>query len=50
MKIRESMNRIFYRSRFTKRFQRYLELCKRAGLVQEEINAKELIVAINANL
>ncbi len=47
MAIRESMNRIFYRSRYSKRFRRYLELCGRVGLTNEVSSAQKLMEGIN---
>ncbi|MCX6717761.1 MAG: hypothetical protein NTU76_03765 [Candidatus Taylorbacteria bacterium] len=44
---REKMNRIFYRSRYTRRFLRWLGSCSRAGLFDEVIRAQELMTAVN---
>jgi len=47
MSLRESMSHIFYKSQYTKKFNRYLDLCSRAGLTSETLDAKELMTAIN---
>ena len=47
MSLRESISHIFYKSQYTKKFNRYLDLCGRAGLTSEISDAKELINAIN---
>ena len=47
MSLRESMSHIFYKSQYTKKFNRYLDLCGRAGLISEISDAKQLITAIN---
>ncbi|MFH1365934.1 MAG: hypothetical protein ABIG99_00875 [Patescibacteria group bacterium] len=47
MELRESMDRIFYRSNYTKKFSRYLNLCFLAGRMDEVQNASDLIDAIN---
>jgi len=47
MSLRESMSHIFYKSQYTKKFNRYLSLCNRAGLISEVIDARELMSAIN---
>lgn len=47
MDMRESMDRIFYRSNYTKKFSRYLNLCFLAGKTDELENASELMDAIN---
>lgn len=43
MDLRESINRIFYRGDYTKKFKRYLELCRRLGLNKEVVSAQKLI-------
>lgn len=45
--MRESMGRIFYRSEYTKRFKRWLDLCDKAGLTDERGNANNLTNGIN---
>ncbi|MCR4334755.1 MAG: hypothetical protein NUV47_03465 [Patescibacteria group bacterium] len=45
--MRESMNRIFYKSRYSKPFVRWLDLCGKAGLIKEVEDAQALITAIN---
>lgn len=47
MDIRESMDRIFYRSQFSKRYKYWLKLCDRAGLVDEVRRANALMAGIN---
>jgi len=47
MNIRGSMNRIFYRSQYTKKFNRYLNVCARVGLFNEVLDAQKLLIAIN---
>ncbi len=47
MNMREDMPRIFYKSEYTKRFTRWLNLCNRAGLENEVRSARELIGAIH---
>ena len=47
MELRESMDRIFYKSNYTKKFSRYLNLCFLAGRTDEIQNASELLEAIN---
>lgn len=48
MNTRESMNRIFYRSKYTKRFNHWLKLCARAGLMNEMFDAQNLMADINS--
>ena len=48
MNMREDMSRIFYGSKYTRRFVRWLELCGRAGLTKEVEDAHELMEAINS--
>ncbi len=43
---RTELNRIFYRGRYTKRFNRFLHLCDRAGLVEVLDNAAKLSSAV----
>ena len=45
---RENIGRIFYKSQYTKRFTRWLNLAICAGLMDEVIDAKKLMMAINA--
>jgi len=45
-KAREKMTRIFYRSIYTNRFKKWLELCAKAGLYNELISANKLCEAI----
>jgi hypothetical protein len=45
--MRESMGRIFYRSEYTKRFKRWLNLCDKAGLTNERGNANNLMGGIS---
>jgi hypothetical protein len=47
MEMREGLNRIFYKSQYSKPFVRWLALCERAGLVDDVEDAKELMLAIN---
>lgn len=47
MDIREKIDRIFYRSKYTKRFKRWLELCARAGLTKDVLDAQKLMTDIN---
>lgn len=47
MAMRESMGRIFYKSQYSKRFKRWLELCARAGLNKEVSDAQKLMADIN---
>ena len=42
MELREGMDRIFYRSTYTKRFRRWLKLCAKAGLFDEVADALRL--------
>ena len=44
---RENISRIFYRSKYTKRFNRWLDLCDKAGLLQERASANDLMGDIN---
>ena len=46
MNMREQIGRIFYRSKYTKRFERWLKLCKQAGLYGQIKDALELMEAI----
>lgn len=48
MTMRENMGRIFYKSQYSKRFKRWLELCARAGLTKEVSEAQKLMKAINS--
>ncbi|MFH2144058.1 MAG: hypothetical protein ABIJ97_16655 [Bacteroidota bacterium] len=48
MKMREGMSHIFYGSRYTKKFNNYLNLCNRAGLFNEVFEAEKLLTAINS--
>lgn len=45
--MRENMGRIFYNSRYTKRFKRWLVLCDKAGLTDERGSANDLMGGIN---
>jgi len=47
MTQRESMNRIFYRSHYSKRFMRWLGLYGRLGLIDELVDAEKLETAIH---
>jgi hypothetical protein len=47
MDVRESVDRIFYRSQFSKRYKYWLNLCSRAGLNDEVRRANDLLVGIN---
>ena len=49
MERREGLNRIFYKSQYSKPFMRWLSLCESAGLVNEVKDAKELMLAINGS-
>lgn len=44
--MREQIGRIFYKSKYTKRFERWLKLCKQAGLYSQIKDALELMEAI----
>ena len=46
---RENIGRIFYKSKYSKRFTRWLEIASRAGLVNEVEDAQRLMTAINQN-
>ena len=48
MDMRESMGRIFYKSQYTKKFNRYLNICTRVGLYNEVIEAQKLLTRINS--
>lgn len=48
MDTRESMGRIFYKFQYTKPFKRWLELCARAGLTKEILDAQKLMAGINS--
>lgn len=48
MAEREKMSRIFWRSRYSKNFVRWLRLCDRAGLKREVEDAINLMSAINS--
>jgi len=43
---RMEMSRIFYKSRYTKKFQRFLKLCAKAGLSKSVESARELMESI----
>ena len=43
---RAEINRIFYKSQYTKRFQRFLRLCTKAGLHKNAEDAQKFIKAI----
>ena len=45
--MREKMNRIFYKSHYTKRFLHWLGLCSSAGLFDEAMQAWKLQDAVN---
>jgi len=47
MDMRENINRIFYKSKYTKKFDSYLNLCARLGLFDEVLEAQKLLIAIN---
>lgn len=47
MSQRENMNRIFYRSNYSKRFMRWLGLYGRLGLIDELVDAERLETAIH---
>lgn len=47
MEIRESIGRIFYKSKYTKRFMRWLKLCEQSGLFREVKSATDLMIAID---
>jgi hypothetical protein len=47
MDMREGIDRIFYKSTYTKRFRNWLKLCGRAGLLDEITSAIKLSEAIN---
>ena len=47
MELREGIDRIFYKSTYTKRFRHWLKLCGRAGLFNEIADAIKLSEAIN---
>ena len=44
--MREEIDRIFYRSKFTKKFTRFLKLCEQAGLLGPVRDAKATIKAV----
>lgn len=46
---RESIGRMFYKSKYTKRYNRWVELCAREGLMDCVADAKKLIADVNAN-
>lgn len=46
--MREGIPRLFHKNRYTKRFVRFLDLCKRAGEVGEIMAANHLLEAMNA--
>lgn len=48
MEMRESIGRIFYRAKYSKRFKRWLELCSRAGMMKEVLDAQRLMGDINS--
>lgn len=45
--MREHIPRIFWKSRYTKRFQRWMDQCKNAGIMQAVIDANFLMTQIN---
>ena len=47
MDMRESIGRIFYKSKYTKRFMRWLKLCEQSGLFKEVKSANDLMIAID---
>ena len=47
MDLRESMDRIFYRSKYTKSFQYWLKQCKKAGFNDEVDRANDLMSNIS---
>ncbi len=47
--MRENMGRIFYRSEYTKRFNRWLDECDKVGLTGERVEAEALMRAIKGN-
>ena len=47
MDMRESMNRIFYKSRYSKRFTHFLDLCARVGLTDQVRDANNSMDGIN---
>jgi hypothetical protein len=49
MDMRESIGRIFYKSKYTKRFVRWLKLCDQSGLFKEVKSANDLMIAIDNN-
>lgn len=44
---RERIGRMFYKSKYTKRYNRWLELCTRTGLTNEVSEAQKLLDAVN---
>ena len=46
MVMRESMGRIFYKSKYSKPFNRWLKLCTRSGLTKEVLDAQKLMTDI----
>lgn len=48
MIMRESMGRIFYKSKYSKPFNRWLKLCTRSGLTKEVLDAQKLMADINS--
>ncbi len=49
MEMRERIDRIFYRGRFTKRYKRFLMLCGKAGLNSEVDRAQNLLETIKSH-
>ena len=48
MDMREKMDRIFYKSKYTKRFEHWKELCRKAGFTRQVSDAELLMDAIIA--
>lgn len=44
---REEIDRIFWRSNYTKKFTKWLDMCDRVGLTDQVKSASELMMAIN---
>ena len=47
MSMRENMTRIFYKSQYTRKFNRFINLCTKTGLLKEVIESGKLLTAIN---
>ena len=45
--MKENISTIFYKGKFTQKYNRFLKLCKKIGLENEIVEANELFKAIN---